>query len=456
MTRSATRLIAMATAMALALVGCSGSKVPAQSDQSALESGIKAPPVPKDDVDHTSSTTTSTNGSASPTTSPTAATPTYWVDPKGDDAAAGTKAAPFHTLHHGVGVLKPGDTLLLSTGTYTEVDAQSSVIINGLNGTADQWITIAAAPGAKPKVNGGEWQIFLIENSSYVEVRGLEIEGSAATDRKPTTGIEVRDSHHLRLASNYVHDGGGGGIGASKSNHIEILDNYISGMSKWNAFQTSGISTFESSDIGGSPDADGYSMHITGNVVFGNENIALPVAGGSAVTDGNCIIIDTQDTTSYTGKTYIANNVCSNNGGRGIHVFQSSNVVAVNNTLYHNMQTPKLKEEGAELSAVNAHNVVFRNNLVVPRADRKATVNSGAKSVSFDTNIYEQTSGSAEGNTNRVVTDAGLANPAEGDFSLKRGSPAIDAGNAADAPSADQKHTVRRGKPDVGALEASS
>lgn len=439
--------------LAIALVGCSGSKATPQGDQSALESGIKAPPVPKDDIDHTPSSTTSLGQPVAPSTS---TTPTYWVDPKGDDAAGGTQAAPFHTLHHAVGVLKPGDTLLLNTGTYTEVDAQSSVIIDGLNGTADKWITIAAAPGAKPKVNGGEWQIFLIENSSYVEVRGLEIEGSAATDRKPTTGIEVRDSHHLRLASNYVHDGGGGGIGASKSNHIEILDNYISGMSKWNAFQTSGISLFESTDIGGSPDADGYSMHIAGNVVYGNENIALPVEGGSAVTDGNCIIIDTQDTKNYTGKTYIANNVCSNNGGRGIHVFQSSNVVAVNNTLYHNMQTPKLKEEGAELSAITAHNVVFRNNLVVPRADRKATVASSTKSVSFDTNIYEITSGGGESSTDRVVTSAGLNNPAEGDFSLKRGSPAIDAGSAVDAPATDKNHAVRRGKPDVGALEAAS
>ena len=71
-------------------------------------------------------------------------------------------------------------------------------------------------------------------------------------------------------------------------------------------------------------------------------------------------------------------------------------------------------------------------------------------------NLYENASGSGPGSTDRVVPDAGVANPSRGDFSLKPGSPAIDAGSGSDAPATDQSGKVRRGKPDIGALEAAS
>ena len=195
-------------------------------------------------------------------------------------------------------------------------------------------------------------------------------------------------------------------------------------------------------------------MRIVDNVVFGTENITPPV-GGNTVTDGNCIIIDTGDTNQYAGRTYVANNVCANNGGRGIHVFKSRNVVAVNNTLYHNMQTAKLKEEGGELSAVTAHDVVFRNNLVVARENRKASFAYQSDGITFDTNLY-QGDGKAPNNRDLVAPDVGLTQPDTGNFALRAGSPAINAGVTDGAPATDQEGKPRRGQPDVGAFEAAS
>jgi hypothetical protein len=42
---------------------------------------------------------------------------TYYVSPSGRDSNPGTESQPFQTVTYGVGVLKPGDTLLVRAGT---------------------------------------------------------------------------------------------------------------------------------------------------------------------------------------------------------------------------------------------------------------------------------------------------------------------------------------------------
>ena len=51
------------------------------------------------------------------------------------------------------------------------------------------------------------------------------------------------------------------------------------------------------------------------------------------------------------------------NSGRGIHVFYSDNVSS-NNTVYQNNQDPYLSTGGGELTAGNASNILFSNNVV--------------------------------------------------------------------------------------------
>lgn len=424
--------------------------------ESVIESSLRPPPVPRDLAPST--TTTSTR--PVPTTTTTPLTPGLWVSPAGNDKNDGSQQAPFRTLKQAISKLKAGDTLYIGDGEYSEApDADTQYHLKNLNGSPDKWTVITAAPGARPRLVGGEWTTFKIEKSSYVEVRGIETVGTADADKKPTTGIEIRESHHIRVIDNYVRNGGGGGVGANQSNHIDIIGNYISGMAKWNPYQTSGIGTFEMKNIGGAPADHGYSIRIIGNVVFGTENIATPraIGGGNEITDGNCIIIDSSDPNVYKGVAYIANNVCSNNGGRGIHVFQAGNVVAVNNTLFHNTQTASLRETGGELSAVGAANVVFRNNLVVARENRKATHVHKATGVVFENNLFaDGIEADVGGDGNKVVDDTGLRDPDSGDYSLRATSPAVEAGTPTTAPSADIRGVARAGKPDIGAFEAAS
>ena len=75
---------------------------------------------------------------------------TLYVSLSGSDNASGTAAAPWRTIQHGIGALKPGDTLLIGPGTYRErIDMKQG-------GTSLAPITIAALPGAHVIVSGAD------------------------------------------------------------------------------------------------------------------------------------------------------------------------------------------------------------------------------------------------------------------------------------------------------------
>ncbi len=76
--------------------------------------------------------------------------PKLFVDAaRGDDAKAGTIDAPWKTLAHALGRLKPGDTLYLRGGTYHEKVSLSR------SATAEAPITIASHPGELAVIDGG-------------------------------------------------------------------------------------------------------------------------------------------------------------------------------------------------------------------------------------------------------------------------------------------------------------
>lgn len=70
---------------------------------------------------------------------------TLYVAPTGDDGNAGSKEKPYQTLSHAAKQLRPGDTLLAMSGIYPE-----GKLLQGMKGTAEKPIVIAAAPGEKP------------------------------------------------------------------------------------------------------------------------------------------------------------------------------------------------------------------------------------------------------------------------------------------------------------------
>jgi hypothetical protein len=68
---------------------------------------------------------------------------------RGDDANSGSKSTPWKSIAHAVTKLKPGDTLLLSGGTYYEN------VVCRVSGTAQAPITIRSGPGEIAIIDAG-------------------------------------------------------------------------------------------------------------------------------------------------------------------------------------------------------------------------------------------------------------------------------------------------------------
>jgi hypothetical protein len=69
----------------------------------------------------------------------TAASSTFYVSPRGNDANPGTQSAPWKTIGKAAATLRPGDTAILMDGTYTEPE-----IAFKTSGTATRPITVRA------------------------------------------------------------------------------------------------------------------------------------------------------------------------------------------------------------------------------------------------------------------------------------------------------------------------
>lgn len=100
-----------------------------------------------------------------------------YVATNGNDAAAGTLAAPWRTVGRGLAALQPGDTLVLRGGTYFEHDLPVA-----LAGTQQAPITIRNHPGERPVVDAGLTQFRSSNNQDWTLVdQGRQIWRSVAT-----------------------------------------------------------------------------------------------------------------------------------------------------------------------------------------------------------------------------------------------------------------------------------
>ncbi|RKN38685.1 hypothetical protein D7223_30670 [Micromonospora endolithica] len=400
-----------------------------------------------------------------------------YVSGNGDDKRAGTSAAQaLRTLQKAADLARPGDTVLVLNGTYANSNVNGNVLTVRKGGTAGKPVTFAAHPGHKPLLRVKNWNGVQVE-TSHVIVQGLTVVGNAkevtrayAESQKknrlnPITngnGIFIRPPskspnqipHHVTIRDNVVRDVPGGGISTSEADYVTIERNTVTGTSHWTVYGTSGISLLHSRDVDGNT---GYKMIVRQNTVSGNRNYLPWLDSGPKphITDGNGIIIDDNRNSQikarkiapYRGRTLVENNVSYRNGGGGVHVFSSDNVDVLHNTVYQNSVSPEIGDR--DLNASWAHNVRFAHNISVSAPGHKPLSISG-------------TPGRAKG-SEKVFADCNLLNgdpkfvdPAGGDFRLRAGSPAINAGCA--APTAKTDHVGRsrpHGKsPDLGAHES--
>jgi parallel beta-helix repeat protein len=407
---------------------------------------------------------------------------TFWVAQGGNDGNPGSEAQPWGNLNYAAQTIKPGDTVLVADGTYPGVYISTS-------GAPGKPITFKAAPGAKPNIFITEINSagFLLEGAAYVNIEGFNLDYQVPGVEKYDgerweAGIVIKskgdgpgriNSHHVRASGNRVHGFPGGGIGSGQADYITIEGNTIWETAFWSKYDTSAISLYQSRNVDG---AAGFHHVIRANTVFKNENkVPGTGIGNTTITDGNCIIIDdgrnTQkfqndqtDYPAFTGATLVENNICADNGGRGVNVFSSDNVLIRHNTFYKNGRTPDLD---SEISVLAASNVRIVGNIIVPRGGQRATsVYDGdfkdfaVSNVTFGRNLYFGTDKTADRVPGDIVADPQFISPGNdvntANFRLKPGSPAIDAALGAEAPAYDVGGLSRPvgAGPDIGAWEA--
>ena len=377
---------------------------------------------------------------------------TWYVAGSGTDSADGLSiATPFKTLQRAFGKTIPGDTVLAMDGTYVTPCAACDVLDITRSGTAAAPITVKAYPGMHPVINStNAWNGINIM-ASYITVQGFEVAGgekqvsqayalsnAGNTDNYLTSGngISVSSSSsnilkHIIISQNYVHDMPGNGINVVRADYITIANNVTVNNAYWSPYGNSGISIYESRD------SDSYTG--TKNFIVGNRSQSnheyVPFFAVGRITDGNGIIIDDNtssqyDHRAYNGRTLVANNIGSSNGGSGIHAFSSQHVDIIFNTAWMNNQTSTLNE-GQIFSETGADINIANNIMVAPNSDVFYTSYGNASSVFQGYNLLYSatpTAGLAAAplGTHDVIADPRFVNASTGNFMLTANSPAID------------------------------
>jgi hypothetical protein len=413
----------------------------------------------------------------------TYAAPSYYVHPDGNDGGEGRTADdPFATIQQAVLAAVPGDVILVMEGTYVSAPQQVLVQFNQA-GAPDRWIVLRAHPGHQPVLRGTGWNvIFLNPAASYIEVRGLRIRGyreaitleqamvdGTTTEKngRPylggayfnTNGISIDGRkgderggkpHHLRLINNVVTDLPGGGISAIAADHVTIQGNVVRDNCHAMRYAGSGISVFRAWDF---DDDRGYKMFVLGNESSGNR-CYVPWIEVGRISDGNGVIIDDfinyqrgASNIPYEGRTLVQNNVVFNNGGSGIHTYAANHVDIINNTAYHNAQSPELDWRQIWAGG-RCRDVRLLNNILWAQRGKPIHTGRGnSTDITYAHNLMFGDGENSRGEQGGLGTSAGAAaaevvqllvaaphfvapsvDPAVADFRLRPHSPAIDAG----------------------------
>lgn len=416
---------------------------------------------------------------------------TYFVSGTGNDNHSGlSRSKAFRTLQKAADLTQPGDTVLVMDGIYTAPGSGSVVLYIQHSGEPGNWIRYVAHSGHKPHIKVEQhWGGIVVGGADYILIDGFTVEGNAPNvslayaqeqmsnlENPITSGncIAVRrhfttqnHSHHVIVRNNHAFNCPGGGIESKEADYLRFEDNLVHHNGFYTPYANSGISMYLNWN---SDNSTAVKMFIRRNISYKNEN-KIPNFYTNpdnpnlrSITDGNGIIVDDtrniqNDVSSepYRGRTLVENNLTYDNGGRGILVYLSDQVVVRGNTSYQNART-NTENFNSDWLINDAANVNVYGNIIVPRLDRISIQTYSLNNVRFNHNIYF----SGQGHPTRSATDRVVnprfvrasINPQLANFRLQASSPAID-GWVGTSPAGDLEKTPRpQGlASDIGAYE---
>ncbi len=440
---------------------------------------------------------------------------TYYVAPYGDNANPGTRDRPWATPGYGSRQLQPGDTLVILGGRYvlSEYDAD---IITPPSGTADAWITIEGEEGNRPVLAGRNNLLTAINLSGvrYVRIRNLEITHDEAASGEAgwfRDGLEIigAPAEHIILENLYIHHVDEFGMNIQDVDDLQILGCRIE-------YAGFGALGGPQGEHGGWRNVlvRGSVLSWSGHYYRGGDGSDRPYERpdglGIEPSQGPVVIEDTRAEHNYgdgldskAANTVIRRAIVANNSCDGVKLWSDGS--RVENTLIYGrgdgdaQETPwaaividQVEQSGArfELINVTVDDFVGRNYLMYVQYDGQPvhltvrnTIFSGRgpdcpiyiggdstliaehnlffmpnnedRVLVHGEHVYGADDVSALGPGN-IYGDPLFVRPAwgqDGDYHLREGSPAIDAGSSEGAPAVDLENLPRDAHPDIGAYE---
>lgn len=374
---------------------------------------------------------------------------TYYVSLSGKDTNSGTStSAPFRTLLKAVQPLRPGDTLYIRGGTWTE---QLDLMRYNTSGTSGKYIKIAGYPGetvtiryAEPQV-GGYGPIKARGTKGYLIFENFKLDGSNMPN---ATGWQIdKSNHHFILRNLEIKYFKFNGIFIA-GNDIQVINCSIhdqiststTASQRWYGvyFNRGSNGLLQGNKIYNNP-GGGIQVYpgpvsnlaIRNNAIHNNNRLAASPVGGIIMQGGSSSIISS---------TKIFNNLIYRNGtsssgyASGIRLSDYVRDTKIwNNTVYGN------KTYGIQVgNNTTTANTVVQNNISYANGLGNY-INKGAST----------TYG------NNVTTDPKFVSASSNNFQLQSGSPAANKGVALSSIASDYRNLPRpRGSThDIGGYE---
>ncbi len=362
---------------------------------------------------------------------------TFYVDPAGNDSAAGSITSPWRTLQKAANTVRAGDLVIVRAGHYAGLYLTTS-------GTATDPITFRGDPGAivdtqNPTTPDG----INLEGASWVVIENFTVTGV------PRAGIRAVLNNHVTIRGNTGDLNGRWGILTGFSDDLLIENNTMSRSQAEHGIYVgnSGDRPVIRHNVVWGNNANGIHMNgdlsqggdgiISGAVVEGNVIHDNGVAGGSGI---NCDGVQS---------SIIRNNLLYNNHASGISLYQIDGGQPARNNQVLNNTIVMASDARWAINIQNAStgNVV-RNNILFNQQSFRGSIAISADSLPgfvSDTNVIMDRF-SADGGDTRVTlaawrsatgqdmhsiiaTPAALfVNFAGNDYHLSSTSPARDAG----------------------------
>jgi hypothetical protein len=388
----------------------------------------------------------------------------YYVKNGGNDGLDGLSlATAWATLNHAADQVDPGDTVHVQNGNHqgfyldrsgapgspiTFVADGDAVAITSDNGTTPDGINLE---GASHVIIDG----FIVDDRTRTGIR--TVLGAHVTVRNCRTGYNGRwgiltgfvddftaennETHHS-VAEHGIYVSNSGDRPVLRNNHSH--DNYANGIHM-------------NGDLSQGGDGTISDALVEGNVIHGNG-----AGGGSGINMDGVV------------NSVVRNNLLYDNHASGISLYRidggsgSSGNLVVNNTIVNasngrwcvNVTDGSTGNRIVNNALYNLHS--FRGAITIDPASRPgftSDYNTVISRFSLDdgNSVVSLATWQGQGYDTHsfVATPTDLYVAPGSDFHLKPGSPAIDAGNAADAPSSDLDGDPRPvgSGPDIGAYE---